>query len=112
MFSSIKASRKWGLLPLIVLVVTLSQIFIIFVILQFCNIPIVNFNYDEKTRETQTAKQLKLQDDSVFATSVPLSDNTACAAFTSTPERAHQKSNITVADVSEISASEHEIGRM
>jgi hypothetical protein len=34
------------------------------------------------------------------------------AAFTSTPERAHQKSNITVADVSEISASEHEIGRM
>jgi hypothetical protein len=41
------------------------------------------------------------------ATSVPLSDNTACAAFTSTPERAHQKPNITVADVSEISASEH-----
>jgi hypothetical protein len=39
-------------------------------------------------------------------------DNTACAAFTSTPERAHQKPNITVADVSEISASEHEIGRM
>jgi hypothetical protein len=38
--------------------------------------------------------------------------NTACAAFTSTPERAHQKPNITVADVSEISASEHEIGRM
>jgi hypothetical protein len=35
-----------------------------------------------------------------------------CAAFTSTPERAHQKPNITVADVSEISASEHEIGRM
>jgi hypothetical protein len=50
----------------------------------------------------------------VLATSVPLShsDNTACAAFTSTPERAHQKSNITVADVSEISASEHEIGEM
>ena len=48
----------------------------------------------------------------MFATSVPLSDNTACAAFTSTPERAHQKPNITVADVSEISASEHEIGRM
>jgi hypothetical protein len=46
----------------------------------------------------------------VFATSVPLSDNTACAAFTSTPEHAHQKPNITVADVSEISASEHEIG--
>jgi hypothetical protein len=66
-----------------------SQIFIIFVILQFCNIPIVNFSYDEKTQETQTAKQLKLQDDSVFATSVPLSDNTACAAFTSTPECAH-----------------------
>jgi SepF-like predicted cell division protein (DUF552 family) len=44
----------------------------------------------------------------VFATSVPLSDNTACAAFTSTPERAHQKPNITVADVSEISASAHE----
>ena len=60
----------------------------------------------------QTAKQLRLQEDSVFATSVPLSDNTACAAFTSTPKRAHQKSNITVADVSEISASEHEIGRM
>ena len=56
--------------------------------------------YDEKTREIQTAKYLKLKDDSVFA------------AFTSTPERAHQKSNITVADVSEISASEHEIGRM
>jgi hypothetical protein len=52
--------------------------------------------------------------DSVFATSVPLShsDNTACAAFTSTPERAHQKSSITFADVSEISASEHEIGKM
>jgi hypothetical protein len=32
--------------------------------------------------------------------------------YLSTPERAHQKSNITVADVSEISASEHEIGRM
>ena len=96
MFSSIKASQKWGLLPLTVLVVTLSQIFIIFVILQFCNIPIVNFSYDEKPQETQTAKQLKLQDDSVFATSVPLShsDNTACAAFTSTPERAHQKSNM------------------
>jgi hypothetical protein len=59
--------------------------------LSFCNIPIVNFSYDEKTQETQTAKQLKLKDDSVFATSVPLSDNTACAAFTSTPERAHQK---------------------
>jgi formiminotetrahydrofolate cyclodeaminase len=70
------------------------------------------FSYDEKTQETQAAKQLKLQDDSVFATHVPLSNNTACAAFTSTPERAHQKSNITVADVSEISASEHEIGRM
>ena len=42
--------------------------------------------YDEKTQEIQTVKQLKLQDDSVFATSVPLSDNTACAAFTSTPE--------------------------
>jgi hypothetical protein len=68
--------------------------------------------YDEKTQEIQTTKQLKLQDDSVFVTSVPLSDNTACAAFTSTPERAHQKSNITVADVSEISASEHKIGRM
>jgi hypothetical protein len=50
--------------------------------LSFCNIPIVNFSYDEKTQETQTAKQLKLKDDSVFATSVPLSDNTACAAFT------------------------------
>jgi hypothetical protein len=48
----------------------------------------------------------------VFATSVPLSDNTACAAFTSTPGPVHQKPNITVADVSEISASEHEIGRM
>ena len=48
----------------------------------------------------------------MFATSVPLSDNTACAAFTFTPVRAHQKSNITVADVSEISASEHEMGRM
>ena len=59
-----------------------------------------NLNYDDK------------KDDSVFATRVPLSDNTACAAFTSTPERAHQKSNITVADVSEISTSEHEIGRM
>ena len=47
-----------------------------------------------------------------LGTRVPLSDNTACAAFTSTPERAHQKCNITVADVSEISASEHEIGRM
>jgi hypothetical protein len=34
--------------------------FIIFVALQFCNIPIVNFSYDEKTQETQTAKQLKL----------------------------------------------------
>ena len=68
--------------------------------------------YDEKTQEIQTAKQLKLKDDSVFATSVSLSDNTACAAFTSTPEHAHQKSNITVADVSEISSSEHEIGRM
>ena len=43
---------------------------------------------------------------------VPLPNNPACAAFTSTPERAHQMSNITVADVSEISASEHEIGRM
>jgi hypothetical protein len=42
-----------------------------------------NLNYDDK------------KDDSVFATRVPLSDNTACAAFTSTPERAHQKSNIT-----------------
>jgi hypothetical protein len=52
----------------------------------FCNIPIVNVSYDEKTQETQTAKQLKLQDDSVFATRVPLSNNTACAAFTSTPE--------------------------
>ena len=48
----------------------------------------------------------------MFATSVPLSDNTACAAFTFTPEHAHQKPNITVADVSEISASEHEMGRM
>jgi hypothetical protein len=65
-----------------------------------------------QTRETQTVKQLRLHADSVFATSVPLSDNTACAAFTSTPERAHQKPNIIVADVSEISASEHEIGRM
>jgi hypothetical protein len=62
-------------------------------------------SYDEKTQGTQTAKQLRLHDDSLFATSVPLSDNTACAAFTSTPERAHQKPNITVADVSEISAS-------
>jgi len=96
--SSFKASPKWGLLSLTVLVVTLSQIFIIFVILQFCYILIVNFSYmfDEKTQETQTAKQLKLQDDSVFATSVPLSDNTACAAFTSTPEHAHQKPNITL----------------
>ena len=68
--------------------------------------------YNEKTQEIQTAKYLKLKDDSVFATRVSLSDNTACATFTSTPERAHQKSNITVADVSEISASEHEIGRM
>jgi hypothetical protein len=87
---------------------------ITFVILQFCNIPIVNCSYDEKTQETQTVKELKLQDDSVFATTVPLShsENTACAAFTSTTERSHQKSNITVADVSEISASEHEIGRM
>jgi hypothetical protein len=52
---------------------------------------IVNFSYDEKTQETQTAKQQqKLQDDSVFATSVPLYDNIACAAFTSTPERAFQ----------------------
>jgi hypothetical protein len=68
--------------------------------------------YNEKTQQIQTAKYLKLKDDSVFATRVSLSDNTACAAFTSTPERAHQKSNITVADVSEISASEHEIGRM
>jgi hypothetical protein len=50
--------------------------------LSFYNIPIVNFSYDEKTQETQTAKQLKLQDDSVFATCVPLSNNTACAAFT------------------------------
>ena len=58
--------------------------------------------YNEKTQEIQTAKYLKLKDDSVFATRVSLSDNTACAAFTSTPERAHQKSNITVADVSEI----------
>jgi hypothetical protein len=49
---------------------------------------IVNFIYAEKTQETQTAKQLRLQEDSVFATSVPLTDNTACAAFTSTPERA------------------------
>jgi hypothetical protein len=57
----------------------------------------------------QTAKQLKLQ---VFATSVPLSDNTVCAAFTSTPECAHQKCNITFADAPEISASEHEIGYM
>jgi hypothetical protein len=39
-------------------------------------------------QEIQTAKYLKLKDDSVFATSVPLSDNTACAAFTSTPEHA------------------------
>ena len=76
------------------------------------SLAIVNFSYDEKTQETQTVKQLRLHDDSVFATSVPLSDNTARAAFTSTPERAHQKTNITVADVSEISASEHEIGRM
>ena len=100
MFSSIKASRKWGLLSLTVLVVTLSQIFII---LSFCNIPIVDFSYDQKTQETQTAKQFRLHDDSVFATRVSLSENTACA---------HQKPNITVADVSEISASEHEIGRM
>ena len=62
--------------------------------LSFYNI--VNFRYDEKMQVTQTAKQLKLQDDSVFATSVPLSDNTACAAFTSTPEHAHQKPNITL----------------
>jgi hypothetical protein len=48
----------------------------------------------------------------VFATGVTLSDNTACAAFTSTSKRAQQKPNITVADVSEISVSEHEIGRM
>jgi hypothetical protein len=82
--------------------------------LYYGDIPIVNFSYDEKTQETQTSKQLKLQDDSMFTTSVPLSDNTACAAFTFTPVRAHQKSNITqtVADVSEISASELEIGRM
>jgi hypothetical protein len=48
----------------------------------------------------------------VFDISVPLSYNTACAAFTTTPERAHQKPNITVADVSAISASKNEIGRM
>jgi hypothetical protein len=65
-----------------------------------------------KLRRHKQQNNLRLHDDSVFATSVPLSDNTACAAFTSTPERAHQKPNITVADVSEISASEHEIGRM
>jgi hypothetical protein len=63
-------------------------------------------------RKVRRHKQQKLQDDSVLATSVPLYDNTACAAFTSTPERAHQRPNITVADVYEISASEHEIGRM
>jgi hypothetical protein len=39
-----------------------------FVVLQFCNIPIVNFSYDEKTQETQTSKLLKLLIDSVFAT--------------------------------------------
>ena len=65
-----------------------------------------------KLRRHKQQNNLRLHDDSVFATSVPLSDNTACAAFTSTPERAHQKPNITVADISEISASEHEIGRM
>ena len=58
--------------------------------LYYGDIPLDNFSYDEKTQETQTAKQPKLQDDSMFATSVPLSDNTACAAFTFTPERAHQ----------------------
>jgi uncharacterized membrane protein YciS (DUF1049 family) len=47
---------------------THSHIFIIFVALQFCNIPIVNFSYDEKTQETQTSKLLKLLIDSVFAT--------------------------------------------
>ena len=65
-----------------------------------------------KLRRHKQQNNLRLHDDSVFATSVPLSDNTTCAAFTSTPERAHQKPNIIVADVSEISASEHEIGRM
>ena len=63
-------------------------------------------------RHKQKKQQQKLQDDSVFATRVPLYDNIACAAFTSTPERAHQKPNLTVADVSEISASEHAIDRM
>ena len=80
----------------------------------FCHFAIFLLSISAMMRKLgrQSAKQLKLQDDSVFATRVPLSNNTACAAFTSTPERAHQKSNITVADVSEISASEHEIGRM
>jgi len=83
--------------------------------LSFYNILIVNFSYDEKMQVTQTAKQLKLQDDSVLATSVPLSDNTACAAFTSTPEHAHQKHNITLVSSSlclSPIAYVSEIGRM
>jgi hypothetical protein len=72
--------------------------------------PIVNFSYDEKTHETQTAKQLKLQDDSVFATSVPLSDNTACAA--STPECAHQKCNITIMKICDSVTTSTVRGRM
>ena len=65
-----------------------------------------------KLRRHKQQNNLRLHHDSVFATSVPLSDNTACAAFTSTPEGAYQKPNLTVADVPENSASEHEIGRM
>jgi hypothetical protein len=65
-----------------------------------------------KLRRHKQQNNLRLHHDSVFATSVPLSDNTACAAFTSTPEPAYQKPNLTVADVPENSASEHEIGRM
>ena len=62
-----------------------------------------------KLRRQKQQNNLRLHDDSVFATSVPLSDNTACAAFTFTPERAYQKPNLTVADVSENSASEHRL---
>ena len=92
----------------------LSHIFITFVILQFCNIPrLLSISaMMRKLRRHKQQKQLRLHDASVFATSVPLSDNTACAAFMSTPERAHQKPNITVAEISEITASEHENGRM
>ena len=87
----------------------ISSLFLSFYNLQYSY---CQFQLYEKTQETHTAKLLKLQDDSVFDISVPLSYNTACATFTTTPERAHQKSNITVADVSAISASENEIGRM